>query len=39
MTGRLSASEKRTLARLLRKLDTTASNGRSAPHGGAGIRR
>ena len=28
LTGRLTASEKRTLARLLRKLDTSASNGR-----------
>jgi DNA-binding MarR family transcriptional regulator len=28
LTGRLTATEKRTLARLLRKLDTSASNGR-----------
>jgi DNA-binding MarR family transcriptional regulator len=28
LTGQLNAAEKRTLARLLRKLDTSASNGR-----------
>ena len=28
LTGRLTTTEKRTLARLLRKLDTSASNGR-----------
>jgi DNA-binding MarR family transcriptional regulator len=39
LTGRLSASEKRMLARLLRKLDTTATDDRPAPRIAAGAHR